>query len=121
MCNKVLKYIIGLNIFSFIKKMTTKQHYKLIFIINIIMLLGLVFAREIYRTEGIMKIFIFILLIAYLTILILASIRGIMISQPNWNDNFSAFFYCLPFFMLIAFLLILIYKFFIQLSTLSQL
>jgi len=97
--------------------MTTKQHYKLIFIVNIIMLLGLVFAKEIYRVEGIMKIFVFILLITYLIVLILTSIRGIMISQPNWNDNFSAFFYCLPFFLLIIFLLILIYKFLLLLST----
>lgn len=113
MCSKFLKYIIELNIFFFVKKITTKQHYLLIFILNITMIVGLIFTREIYRTEGILKILVFIVLIVYLMIVILASIRGITISQANWNNNFSALFYCLPFFMLIIFLFIMIYKVFL--------
>ena len=112
MCSKFLKQIIGLNAFGFLKKMTIGQHHRLIAILLIIMLIGLFFAKEIHKTEGILKILIIFAAILYLIVTIINYIKGLMLTQADWKNEFVAFYYCLWLGILIYGLFVLIYKFF---------
>lgn len=112
MCSKFLRYLIELNIFIFLKKMTTQQHNKLIAVLFVIMMIGLFFAGKIYRAEGIIQVFIIFTSIIYLIIGILNYIKGLMLTQGDWKNEFAAFYYCLWLVILISGLVILIYKFF---------
>ena len=91
--------------------MTIHQHNKLIAVLFIVMVSGLFFAKEIYRAEGIMQIFIIFISITYLIIGIFNYIRGLMSVDGDLENKFAAFYYCLWLVILISGLLFLIYKF----------
>jgi len=112
MCSKFLRYLIELKVFIFLKKLTTQQHYKLIVVLNIVMVIGIFFAGEIYRAEGIIRLFIISIAIISLIVGIFNYIKGLMLTQGDWQNEFAAFYYCLWLIILTSGLSILIYKFF---------
>ena len=112
MCSKFLRYLIELKVFIFLKKLTTQQHYRQIVVLNVVMVIGLFFAGKIYRAEGIIRLFIIFIAIISLVVGIFNYIKGLMLSQGDWQYEFVAFYYCLWLIILTSGLLILIYKFF---------
>ena len=112
MCSEFLKKIIELDILFFLKKITLAQHYKITAFFFISMMLGLFFAEEIYRFDGILKCLIILIAIIYLGVYLLHIIKGLMLTRADLKSEFVAFYYCLWLAALIVVLFILTYYLF---------
>lgn len=110
MCRRFLNFLISLNIFKFLNEVTTRQHYKFILIMLLIMVFGLFFAEYIYSLQGILKLLFLFAAILYTLAYIVNLVKGTMLSQGDWENSLVAFYYCLWFIALVVVFFVLVYK-----------
>lgn len=111
MCRNFLLYLISLETFSFLKKVTSRQQGLYIAFVLILGIIGLNFIEYIYHSKGIIKLFIFLVLILFLTGGILNGLKITMDSQGDLQNKYMAIYYCIQFAGIIIALIFFIFKF----------